>query len=176
MPSAAEARAWGGPEMARVVAILAGIFAAVALTLACVSWTAKPSGSTVLAATQEGWETEPGLIKFTDGSAGYGPFYYGDTRLYGARGQGRDGAEQPWPKYDTYERADVNAAKEHITKNWKAGFVKDFQSYFPKGARSGMEIPDPVEAGYWPFLTQDGVIAQGDAVSIPPRCVERACP
>ncbi|KAJ1466368.1 hypothetical protein T484DRAFT_1988276, partial [Baffinella frigidus] len=147
--------------MARAAAVVAACCAAVALALALTSsqGARRPAA---LALEQEGWQTEPGLYDFGDGNVGMGPVYYGDTRLYGAVGQGREGQEQPWPKYEQYRGSDVNAAKAHISKNWEEGYVKDFQSYFPKSMRSGIEIPDPVTAGYWPFLTQDGVLAQGD--------------
>ena len=156
-------------EMARGAALVAACCAAAALALALVSRGASRRPA-ALALEQEGWQTEPGLYDFGDGNVGMGPVYYGDTRLYGAV-KGREGQEQPWPKYDQYRESDVVAAKAHISKEWTKGYVKDFQSYFPASMRnSDLEIPDPVNAGYWPFLTQDGVLAQGDPVTSPLPC------
>jgi hypothetical protein len=36
-------------------------------------------------------------------------------------------------------------------------------TYFPEEDRAGEEVPDPIEAGYWPYATPDGTVAAGDA-------------
>jgi hypothetical protein len=72
---------------------------------------------------------------------GWGPVYYGDTKIYGAS-VGRDYAKQPYPVYTDYMTQNAARAagveSEYATRNlemeegYMEGFAKDFFAYFPK--------------------------------------------
>lgn len=99
----------------------------------------------------------------------WGPVWYGDTKVYG----GKDFKAQPYPRYTDYMTEDAARAagmeQQYSTRNlempkgYMDGFAKDFFAYFPEEDRAGEEVPDPIEAGYWPYATPDGTVAAGDA-------------
>ena len=109
------------------------------------------------------------------GGEAWGPVWYGDTRVYGAR-VGADFARQPYPVYTDYmaegdaRSAGIQPAEQqdatrelNMRDGYMEGFAKDFFAYFPKESRAGEEVPDPIQAGYWPYTTPDGLVAAGDA-------------
>ena len=119
---------------------------------------------------------EPGFIAMPGGAGrAWGPVWYGDTRVYGAR-VGADFARQPYPVYTDYmaegdaRSAGIQPAEQgdatrelNMPDGYMEGFAKDFFAYFPKESRAGEEVPDPIQAGYWPYATPDGLVAAGDA-------------
>ena len=102
----------------------------------------------------------------------WGRVWYGDTKVYGGS-VGRDFAAQPYPRYTDYMTEDAARAagveQQYSTRNlemppgYMDGFAEDFFAYFPAEDRAGEEVPDPIEAGYWPYATADGTVAAGDA-------------
>jgi hypothetical protein len=107
-----------------------------------------------------------------DPKKGWGPVYYGDTKVYGAS-VGKDYAKQPFPVYTDYttEGAAHAAGRDQegywretmeMPEGYMEGFAKDFFAYFPAEDAAGQEVPNPIEAGYWPYTTPDGFLAAGD--------------
>lgn len=74
---------------------------------------------------------------------------------------------QPYPLYQDYtfaqsgEPVGPDAIRlPRPSKEYMEGYRKDFNSYFENGAE---KIPDPIDAGYWPYKTADGLEARGRA-------------
>lgn len=99
----------------------------------------------------------------------WGPVWYGDTKVYGGS-VGQDFKAQPYPRYTDYmteEAARAAGVEQQYRKlkmptGYMDGFTKDFFAYFPEEDRAGEQVPDPIQAGYWPYATPDGTVAAGD--------------
>ena len=106
---------------------------------------------------------------------GWGPVYYGDTKIYGAS-VGKNFRKQPYPVYTDYmtEGAARASGRDQegywrqtmeMPEGYMQDFAKDFLAYFPEEDSAGEKVPNPIEAGYWPYATPDGYLASGDAGS-----------